>query len=85
MMASYLAQRKESFITGRKLDLIRFSQYGVSILTNQKPKPEEVFNYSGFYCLFDAVAKLYGRHFKSIKLDERFGEDTLIMPLEPIR
>ena len=52
MMATYVAQRKENF-TG-DLALNRMSQYGVSILTNQKVLSYEVFNYFGIRRLFEA-------------------------------
>jgi hypothetical protein len=57
-MATYIAQRKESFF-GNPIDIEWISQCGVSILTNQKVLCES-FNYFGIHShsLFDAVTKL---------------------------
>jgi len=57
-MATYIAQRKESFF-GKPINIEWISQCGVSILTNQRGLCE-FFNYFGIhsYSLFDAVAKL---------------------------
>ena len=53
-MATYLAQRKESF-TIEFLETVKQKnmKFGVSILTNQT---NGVFNYFGMHNLFDAVA-----------------------------
>jgi len=48
-MATYLAQRQESF-TGEEMTLNRISQCGVSILTDQNLLLSyQVFNYFGTY------------------------------------
>jgi hypothetical protein len=60
MMATYLAQRRESFAVDLvHLHRMRLGVTGVSILTKRKQKSEDdVFNYSGIHSLFVIVAKL---------------------------